>query len=529
MPKIRRLPSNPSSSALRQVVRRAQLRLFLNVVLELSTRVAVIVLLALGVVLVFGWRLFPLDWLALIAVSSFVTFGTQFFRRLPDPYRAAIILDRHLNAADTLSTAWHLQQLNGRRPNGAISQLVEQRAEGLARRVRLSRIIPIRVPRYAPVALMLLLADGILFGFRYGRIPQLENLIHLGSYEAHQLMDGQSTDPYQARYEKPPVPEWARRELEQIISEGTSGDSYSEHIEGSTEKFDASTETAEMTWPDGWTPLQARAAKQEEPIEGGQQSSEVGSSAQSDRQEGSPASTREDSPGNQHASADSERAAKGQGEDAQQANNTKESELLRKLQEAMRELLARLNLPDLPRQGRTQQVPQQGRSERGNDQRSTDNRLLGEDDPRANSRTQSVLHGRPGSRESEGTGMRAERRSSTSSSKRASRRGANSGAGRQEGAKALREQEAQEAIGKLVELIGRRSENVKAEAIIEVSSGIQDLKTPYGTPPGVKSSAGSLLHREVIPPLYRDYVKAYFEMLHQLPLEATGDSDTAQQ
>lgn len=87
--------------------------------------------------------------------------------------------------------------------------------------------------------------------------------------------------------------------------------------------------------------------------------------------------------------------------------------------------------------------------------------------------------------------------------------------GKQEGAKDFREAQQQEAMGKLSELLGKRAENLTGEVTIEVSSGKQQLRTPYVSRTASHAAAGAEIKRNEIPLEYQHYVQQYFEQLRR--------------
>jgi hypothetical protein len=66
-------------------------------------------------------------------------------------------------------------------------------------------------------------------------------------------------------------------------------------------------------------------------------------------------------------------------------------------------------------------------------------------------------------------------------------------------------------MGKISEIIGKRSANVTGEATVEVQSTSQQLRTPY-TPRGAQhSQGGAEIGRDEIPAALQLFVERYFE------------------
>ena len=94
-----------------------------------------------------------------------------------------------------------------------------------------------------------------------------------------------------------------------------------------------------------------------------------------------------------------------------------------------------------------------------------------------------------------------------------------SGIGSQDGDKDIRLAEQLAAMGKISEIIGKRSANVTGEATVEVRSTSQQLRTPYAPRGAEHSQGGAEIGRDEIPAALQPYVERYFE-------EVRSDSQT---
>jgi hypothetical protein len=92
-----------------------------------------------------------------------------------------------------------------------------------------------------------------------------------------------------------------------------------------------------------------------------------------------------------------------------------------------------------------------------------------------------------------------------------------SGIGKQDGDKTAREAAELAAMGKISEIIGKRSANVTGEVMVEVSSGKQQLKTQYSERAATHREAGGEINRDEIPLAYQQYVQQYFAEIRKLP------------
>ncbi len=92
---------------------------------------------------------------------------------------------------------------------------------------------------------------------------------------------------------------------------------------------------------------------------------------------------------------------------------------------------------------------------------------------------------------------------------------AHSGIGRQDGDKDVKEAEQLQAMGKLAEIIGKRSANLTGDMMIETPSGKQQLKTAYTQKLGHHSDSGGEINRDEIPLADQQYVREYMELVRK--------------
>jgi len=92
-----------------------------------------------------------------------------------------------------------------------------------------------------------------------------------------------------------------------------------------------------------------------------------------------------------------------------------------------------------------------------------------------------------------------------------------SGIGRQDGNKDTKLAEQLAAMGKISEIIGKRSASVTGEITIEVPSSQQRLQTPYSQSNATHTDAGGDVSRDEVPEIFQQYVQQYFEQLRKQP------------
>jgi hypothetical protein len=108
-------------------------------------------------------------------------------------------------------------------------------------------------------------------------------------------------------------------------------------------------------------------------------------------------------------------------------------------------------------------------------------------------------------------------KSNGKSDERSNSQDGKSGIGRQDGDKSIKEAEQLAAMGKISEIIGKRSQNVTGEVMVEVASGSQQLRTQYSQRRAGHADTGGEINRDEVPLAYQQYVQSYFEEIRKLP------------
>jgi hypothetical protein len=209
---------------------------------------------------------------------------------------------------------------------------------------------------------------------------------------------------------------------------------------------------------------------------------------------------------------DSQRDWPGQPSSNRQAasSSSENNSLLDNFRDAMASLLSRLK--SQPRSGDGQQAAgsAQGRSDQGQSQQGQKGPIVGKQaQDRQNGEPQDQQQGEGFKLAQGGRGKQG-----GPDSEQISRDG-RSGIGREDGSKEIREAEQLAAMGKISEIIGRRSQNLTGEVMVEVASSNQQLRTPYSQQSQSHGEAGGEIHRDEIPLAYQHYVQKYFEEIRK--------------
>ena len=86
-----------------------------------------------------------------------------------------------------------------------------------------------------------------------------------------------------------------------------------------------------------------------------------------------------------------------------------------------------------------------------------------------------------------------------------------SGAGNQDGDKRIKQAEDMAAMGKISEILGKRSANLTGEATVEVQNTSQQLKTAYAPGAAQHGQSGGEVNRDEIPVAMEPFVQEYFK------------------
>jgi hypothetical protein len=72
-------------------------------------------------------------------------------------------------------------------------------------------------------------------------------------------------------------------------------------------------------------------------------------------------------------------------------------------------------------------------------------------------------------------------------------------------------------MGKISEVLGKRSATVTGEMMIEVDTTKQTLKTPWADRQAGHTEAGGEIHRDEVPLIFQPFVERYFEEIRKTP------------
>jgi hypothetical protein len=460
---------------------------------------------AVIVLLLLGTQLLDWHWLVLLPAGT-VTLGIwRTRRRLPPPYSVAQIVDRRLRLADTISTALYFATT----PAGAkvprdVLRAQNAQAERLIEGIRISEAIPFTMPRGMYVLAVLGLAASSLFALRYG----LDRRLELRKPLARILQQALGLDREQAAAVDKKKTGARRPDLKQMegLSVGDENQPGPGQLEASPEStLDGNSEKA-ANERDG----QSSQAKSQSPGQEKSEGDEADNEA-SDEAAGASAGADQNSKGSQGDSKDRQ-GQQSAAKDAQEGSPGGNSSLMSKFKDAMQNLLSRMRQQPAGGQGQSSQQAR-GQNARQGKQQPGEGNQNGNRQGQRNAGQESQQEGQSG--DDAQSAENASGRGSSQGAEEQNTKQPGSGIGRQDGAKDVKLAEQQAAMGKISEIIGKRSANVTGEVTVEVRSNDQRLQTPYSRHEAAHAETTAEINRDEVPVALEAYVQQYFEQVRK--------------
>ncbi len=439
-----------------------------------------------------------LDWYWLVLLGG-VGAGIALYRVLRSrmaPYRVAQVLDQKFELKDSLSTAWFLH--SGANPrDDSVAQFQIARAEELARTVRVAEAFPFRGQRTWAVAGAIAAVAFGLFAVRYMVTSSLslrQSLIplHLDSVferseDPHSLaakraLDSSASDP-NAKLIPPEVRENAPNGDANQPQDGK---------ENTAESAASGSSPAENTNPEA-----KRSSQEQQAHEGGRSSNDAKSG---DKADGSPGQQ----PGSKTNPDTKDQS--GRGQDASPG-------LMDKMKDALSSLMAKMR-PGQNSQGTPQDNKRQNADAKTGNPNTTSKDQAGQQQDAGNQQPSQEQNSEG---QAQGQTKEKAQASQSQASDQSTENGSDSrsGVGRQDGSKGVKEAEQLQAMGKLEEIIGKRSANLTGEMSVETPSNKQQLKTAYSQRQGHHTDSGGEINRDEIPLMYQQYVREYMEQVRK--------------
>jgi hypothetical protein len=467
-----------------ELLARARLRLFVQRLFCEITIVGSVFLGAVVVLLLCGTQILDVRLIAPLVILGLGSAMYRLFRSAPSIATTARLLDQRCGLSDALSTAIYFRE-------HAADLVAAQRrhAESAVDNVDLARALPYRTPRSATVfAGMAALALGLGI-FRYGFERTLPLSAPMASFrfdpfELAVKADQSSFDEKQRN---------ARRDLISDLGASTSDDPSRQDLDtpegkslamDSANKQSKTSTSAHMKTANGGT-----EGKPQDRNGDAQPSGENASGVQPQSNE---------MPSSRDGSPQSAQSA------SQAPGNSSSSGLLSKLKEAMNSLMSKMR-----QQGQNGQNP-------GGQQASNKQSSKGQSAKQKKGQQQgSEQKGTPEAGEESTESEFAQPGQGSSKSDQNASAKPGSGMGKQDGSKQIRDAELEAAMGKLSEIIGKRSASVSGEMTVESESGPQQLHTAYSRSTAKHGGISGDVDRDEVPVALQGYVQQYFEQVRK--------------
>jgi hypothetical protein len=457
------------------LIRRARTRYCLNEAMAQTALVAAVSIACIVLLLIFGTRHLAW-WMIVLFAGVSAAFGACcVWRRRPDAYTTAIRVDHSANLHDALSTALFFSGNDEGAEEFRRSQ--REQAEIAADAVILNQAVPFVVPRavYAMAALGLL--ASVIVGLRshlgLGLNPHssITEALFQDHVASHPEQESRKSDSKQQMQETQAL-------LARLGAKITDSKLPSEDQEGIDKALDQA--------------LQANLPTEDR--RRGTRSSDDGRRMLA---QGDPVEFAEPEPGTNSSSPAKDSASTG-------ATPSQHEGLLSKLRQAVAKLLPKSNLTE-DSSSDAQEIPHQ---QQGEAKVTGDEPGPGKDKPMPGDSMSAAMQGQANSQAQSG-----QKGKLTSNEEQ---KGQGSGIGSQDGLRAHREAEQLKAMGKIVEIIGKRAATVSGEMTVEAQSGgNQRLHTAYTNTAASHGETDGDVTRDEIPLAVQPYVRKYFEQIRK--------------
>jgi hypothetical protein len=490
-----------AASALQRLLQRAKRRWVVNLALAEVGLAASAALGAAILLLVLGTQILNWYW-PVILFAGFAGVGAyRIGKQIPTDYALAQRIDARLKTNDSFSTAWHYHTAAA----GEFAKFQREQANRLAESADVYIAVPMALPKSLFACLGLLVVTGTLFAVRYGMTHSLDLQAPMAQFNFSPFGAGSSV---QAASRKSVIQEKLDEQLKQL------GLSLEQQDASTAEDKRADKSSNALATPEGKEPMSSTEQGQTlsskpDPADGGEnvdggEKGEPGS-----------AGNGKDA-GEQESGVNTPQSAQGKppANSKNGSSGSNESSLGNKVRDALSNLLNKLK-PSGAKDGQQQAASaQQGNGAANKQQAMNQKGMQGQNKSQGDGQANSDQQGDQDPDSSD----KAQAGQSKAGDKNADRPGnqdSKSGVGRQDGNKDLRDAEMLSAMGKINEILGKRSAQIAGEMTVEVPSGKQQLKTAYSQKKALHADAGSDMNRDEIPLIYQPYVQRYFEEIRK--------------
>ncbi len=437
----------PSNLSLRDLLAGARKRELIQLFQHRACQSLVAAIAGVILLLLLGTQILEWYWVVLVAVVGLAVGIYRIRREIPSLYELAQRIDRKLRLADTLSTAFFFTE-NPDVGREAICQVQQTRAESTARDVDLRAAVPFRRSGWLlPAGGLALVALG-LFAVRYMVTGSMDLQPSLVSVAMDNFF---GTKTEQAKNFKPDKKgKFEQKDAADSDNPTTENEHQPEDLltgndsQDPTQGPDNSKQTADAPPDKKESPDQTKNG--DEQPDGKDSSPDDGKQQSNDKQ---------DKNGNQNS------------KDSKQG--TQSQSMMDKLKDAVQNIMDSMKSQD-PQESQQNQKDGKQQQQKSDQQKGKQgDQSKGDSQSQANADQQSQ----------EGAQQQSDAKSTQKSQDKSSQQDAKNGAGSQDGDKLRRQAEELQAMGKISQILGQRSQNITGEVTVEVGNSKQQLKTAW--------------------------------------------------
>ncbi|HMC62065.1 MAG TPA: hypothetical protein VKJ01_22920, partial [Candidatus Solibacter sp.] len=447
------------------LVRLARRRILGNELLSQGANAYSAALAAFILLLLLGTQILSWQWTLLIPLAAVAAGVYQVRRRLPSPYVVAQIVDHRLALADTISTALYFSDPEpASRVSEGIRKSQLESAGHLAGSVDVRKAVPYTVPRTVYLVGALFLVASSLFALRYGLSKSLDLKQPLASM-LPETFGGGKPNPQAADKRRNP-----KRNPEAPDDNSLAADNQDQSRPGeedSTQSLDNSTDPS----PESNVTAPAKGGDRKQ---GEQPDDRMACDDQEASGDGKSGGNSDD-PAGEQGDSKANQAQNPQNSKQDAGNAGENSSLMSNMKDAMQNLLSRIKpQAGQPKSGEQQNAADQKGQAKG---QQAGGKQQSKDGQQQNGNQGDAQDGQNGE-EAKNSDNAQGKGSGKSDSQQASKQ-PGSGIGSQDGDKAIKNAEQLAAMGKISEILGKRSATISGEATVEVQTTNQQLHTPY--------------------------------------------------
>jgi len=489
------------------LIRLARRRILGNELLSQGANACSAALGAFILLLLLGTQILSWQWALLIPLAALAAGVYLVRRRLPSPYAVAQIVDHRMALADTLSTALYFSDPE---PAARVSEEVRETqlesAGQLARSVDVRQAVPYAMPRTVYLMAALFLVAGSLFALRYGLSKSLDLKQPLASMLPETFGAGKPKEQAANKKRNP------KRDPEAPDDNSLAADNQDQsrpNEEDSTESIDNSTDAS----PESNVTAPTKGGDKKQGDQPDDKMAGDDQEASGDSKTGS----NSDDPAGEQGDSKANQAKDSQNSKPDASNAGENSSLMSKVKDAIQNLLSRMKpQASQPKSGEQQNAQDQKGQAKG---QQAGGKQQSKEGQQQNGNQGDAQEGQNGE-EAKNSDNAQGKGSGKSDSQQASKQ-PGSGIGSQDGDKAIKNAEQLAAMGKISEILGKRSANITGEATVEVQSTSQTLHTPYAQRTTEHTQGGAQISRDEIPVSLQPYVQQYFEQVRKQAAPAT--------